>query len=323
MGEQIPEECSNQYFGAKAKAEDVRYGSSSGGVFHILAEYVLERNGVVYGAGYDSNMRVVHQEAENLDGLEKIKRTKYVQSDMEGIFLHVEQHLKEKRRVLFCGTPCQTRALKLFVGQDYERLLLVDLVCYGVPSPGVWESYVKYLERKHHGKMTDFSFRDKRARDYGHTCAYVISGREYAGSIYQDPFCMMYFKNVILRPSCYSCKFCTVDRDSDLTIGDFWGIEHVRPEMDDGMGNSIVLLHTARAQEIWGQIQERMDWFRCEKEDILQPRLLTPSVRPKGRPVQGILCGTSVFSCLFGLIDAAAGIRRIYRKKKNRGNYDV
>jgi hypothetical protein len=114
-----------------------------------------------------------------------------------------------------------------------------------------------------------------------------------------------------------------VDRDSDLTIGDFWGIEHVRPEMDDGMGNSIVLLHTARAQEIWGQIQERMDWFRCEKEDILQPRLLTPSVRPKGRPVQGILCGTSVFSCLFGLIDAAAGIRRIYRKKKNRGNYDV
>lgn len=312
---QVSKECSNQYFGAKAKDENVRYGSSSGGIFPILAEYALERNGVVYGAGYDSGMRVVHQKAEDQEELERIKRTKYVQSDMAGIFLCVEQHLKEKRWVLFCGTPCQTQALRLFLEEEYERLILVDLVCYGVPSSGIWEDYVKYLERKRHGKMTDFSFRDKRACDHGHMSAYIINSREYVGALYQDPFCRMYFKNYILRPSCYSCKFCTVDRDSDLTIGDFWGIEHIRPDMDDGMGNSIVLLHTARAKKIWDQIQERMDCFECKKEDILQPRLLEPSSRPEGRTLFMALYLLLPSSLFIRWIDAVTELCRIFRKK--------
>ncbi len=305
--------CVNRYLGAKAKEERVRYGSSSGGVFPILAEYVLERNGVVYGAGYDSDMRVVHRQAGNPEELEKLKRTKYVQSSLEGIFLRVEQHLKEKRPVLFCGTPCQTQAIRLFLGEDYEGLFLVDLVCYGVPSPGIWRDYVKYLEGTHHGKMTDFSFRDKRARDSGHTCVSVIGGREYAGSVYQDRFCRMYFANLILRPSCYECKFCTVDRDSDFTIGDFWGIGHVRPDMDDGMGNSIVLIHTARAKEVWEQIRDRMDWFECKKEEILQPRLLKPSGRPKVRGLFMALYAMLPFPLFIRLVDAAAGTGGIFR----------
>lgn len=305
----------NRYFGVKAKEENVRYGSSSGGVFPILAEYVLERNGVVYGAGYDNHMRVVHQEAESQEELEKAKRTKYVQSNLEGTFFRVQQRLKEKRWVLFCGTPCQTQAVKLFLEEDYERLILVDLVCYGVPSPGIWKDYVRYLEKKRHGKMTDFSFRDKRARDHGHTCVYVINGEEYTGSLYQDAFCRMYFHNYTLRPSCYNCKFCTVDRDSDFTIGDFWGIEHVSPDMDDGMGNSIVLLHTAKAKEIWDQIQERTDWFECKKEDILQPRLLKPSSRPKVRALFMAFYLMLPSSLFMRWIDAVTERCRIFRKK--------
>lgn len=325
-----PKVCGNRYFGAKAKDKNVRYGSSSGGVFPILAKYVLERKGVVYGAGYDSNMRVVHRQARNLEELETIKRTKYVQSSLEGIFLRMERHLRAKRPVLFCGTPCQTRAVRLFFGQafgsGYEGLILVDLVCYGVPSPGIWGDYVKYMERKRHGKMTDFSFRDKRARDSGHTCVSVISGREYAGSAYQDRFCRMYFANFNLRPSCYGCKFCTVDRDSDFTIGDFWGIGHVRPDMDDGMGNSVVLLHTDKAKEIWAQIRDRMDWFECKKEEILQPRLLKPSGRPKARGLFMALYAMLPFSLFVRLMDAAAGICGIFRAgmavwKDIRGNF--
>ena len=159
------------YAGAQAKEDKLRYSGSSGGVFSVLAQYVLRYQGVVYGAGYDECMTVVHREAQNDEQLEKIKRTKYVQSNMEGIYGKVERKLKEGRWVLFCGTPCQADALRLFLRDDYEKLILIDLVCYGVPSPGIWENYVKYLEHIHGGKMTDFSFRDKRNMNNGHTCS--------------------------------------------------------------------------------------------------------------------------------------------------------
>lgn len=300
--------CSNQYLGAQAKRREVRYSSSSGGVFPILAEYVLNRKGVVYGAGYNSHMEVIHQEAEHLEQLERMKETKYVQSSMQGIFLQAEQRLKENRLVLFCGTPCQVQALRLFLRQEYEKLILADLVCYGVPSPGIWGDYVKYLESKYHGKMTDFSFRDKRARDHGHTCAYVIDGMEYAGSLYQDRFCRMYFTDYTLRPSCYSCKFCTVDRDSDFTLGDFWGIEKVRPDVDDGMGTSMIILHTDKARKIWNQVQEAMNWFACEREDLMQPRLHMPVGMPGGRRLFMVLYSLLPFSLFIRLADDRKGL---------------
>lgn len=308
-------ECCNQYIGARAKSAAVRNSSSSGGMFSILAQYVLERKGVVFGAGYNSRMEVVHRGAENLEQLEKIKRTKYVQSNMQGIFLKAEQCLKERRWVLFCGTPCQAQALRLFLGQEHDTLIVVDLVCYGVPSPGIWEDYVKYLEHRHQGKMTEFSFRDKRAQDHGHTCAYVINGEEYAGSLFQDRFCRMYFKNYILRPSCHSCKFCTVDRSSDFTIGDFWGIEKVRQDLNDGMGNSMMILHTEKAKRIWEEVREDADWFECTKEDLLQPRLTEPTVRAKGRRMFMLLYKLLPFFLFIRAVDDRTWIWKLFRKK--------
>lgn len=278
-----PGNHTNQYLGAQARRKKVRYTSSSGGVFPILAEYVLGQKGVVYGAGYNERMEVVHQKAENPKELQRLKRTKYAQSDMTNIFRDIRRQLAEKRWVLFCGTPCQAQALRLFLNREYDRLIIMDLVCYGVPSPGIWEDYVKYLERKHHGGMMDFSFRDKREHNHGHSYAYVINGREYTGSLFEDRFCRLYFKNYILRPSCHNCKFCTVDRDSDFTIGDFWGIEKVRPDIDDGMGTSLVILHTDKAKSIWEQMKQEVNWFECEKEQLLQPRLLEPAGLPKKR----------------------------------------
>lgn len=263
----------NLYFGAQARSEKIRYSSSSGGVFEILAQYVLRQQGVVYGAGYNERMEVIHQEIDSEEQLDKIKRTKYVQSNMEGLYHRIEQRLKENRWVCFCGTPCQAESLKLFLNHDYDRLILVDLICYGVPSPGIWKEYVQYMEKEHGGKMTDFSFRDKRNRDNGHMRSYIIDGTEYVDSLYEDIFCRIYFTNHILRPSCHNCKFCSVDRDSDLTIGDFWGIENVRPKIDDGMGTSLVIIHTDKAKKIWDQIKSGLDWFACEKDEVLQPRL--------------------------------------------------
>ncbi len=273
----------NFYFGAQAKDETLRRASSSGGMFPVLAEYVFRRQGVVFGAAFNENMEVVHKEAWNPEELEALKKTKYVQSNPEGIYRRVQEHLKEDRWVLFCGTPCQAHALRLFLKKPYPKLIIADLVCYGAPSPGVWASYVKYLERKSGGKMTRFYFRDKRNKDNGHTCAYVAGGREQAHSLYGDVYCRMYFANQIIRPSCHACKYCTVDRDSDFTIGDFWGIEKVRPEMEDGMGTSLVIIHRSAAREIWEQVKEELRWFACKEQDVLQPRLTSPTPAGRGR----------------------------------------
>ncbi len=273
----------NLYLGGQAKDEEVRYSSSSGGIFSVLAQYVLSRGGVVYGAGYDKAMKVIHKGAENRQQLQQIKRTKYVQSNMEGIYEKIEKNLKENRWVLFTGTPCQAAALLRYLNRSYERLIVVDLICYGVPSPGIWKDYVNSLERVYRGKMTDFSFRDKRNRDNGHTCSCIIGGREYAISFYQNIYCILYFKNYMLRPSCHSCRFCTVDRKSDFTIGDFWGIERVRQEMDDGMGTSVIIAHSDKAKGIWDEVKEELNWFQCSKEDLLQPRLLQPTGIGRGR----------------------------------------
>lgn len=279
----VQAELPNRYFGAQAKNPQIRYDSSSGGIFPLLAQSVLERQGVVYGAGYDEQMRVVHKEAHSLGELEALKRTKYVQSSLEGIYERIERQLKEGKQVLFCGTPCQAEALRLFLNKPYETLLLVDLVCYGVPSPGVWRDYVQYLEHEHGGAMRDFSFRDKRNKDNGHMRSFFIDSAEYVDSLFSDLYCKLYFGNYILRPSCHACPFCTTVRNSDFTIGDFWGMERIRPDMDDGMGTSLVIAHTEKARQTWDGIKAHTAWFACEKEQIIQPRLQSPAGAARGR----------------------------------------
>lgn len=280
------EECFHReriYLGMQAKEEGLRSVSSSGGMFSILAQYIFKQQGIVYGAAYNNGMEVLHMRAEDGKQLDALRRTKYVQSRLNGIYREIEGLLKQDRWVLFCGTPCQAYALKLYLKKEYSRLVIVDLVCYGVPSPGIWASYVKYLEQKHGGSLTDFSFRDKRNRDNGHGCSYKIDGITYTGSLYEDIYSRMYFKNYILRPSCHDCRFCRIARCSDFTIGDFWEMERVRKDMDDGMGTSVVILHTDRAKEIWDGVKDQTRWFLCKKEEILQPRLTVPTAAAKGR----------------------------------------
>lgn len=298
------------YFGVQAKEERLRETSSSGGFFSVLARYIFQKEGVVFGAAYNENMEVIHKEAFHMEQLEALKRTKYVQSDLSTAYKRAEGWLKAGRWVLFCGTPCQIQALRLFLGTNYEKLITADLICYGVPSPGIWHSYVKYLERRYKGKMTDFSFRDKRNRDNGHTRACVIGGAEHVTSMYNDDYCTIYFSNYILRPSCHGCKFCTPERESDFTIGDFWGIEKIRPDLDDGMGNSVVILHTQRAQEVWESVRENVNWFSCEKEEVLQPRLLRPTQKAPGRKVFMKLYQTLPFALFMKLAWVMVRLRK-------------
>ena len=310
------EKSGNLYFGVRAKEPGLRASGSSGGMFSLLAQYVFRRRGVVFGAAYNERMEVLHTQAFDMEGLSRLNRTKYVQSNMEGIYRRIEKYLQEERWVLFCGTPCQAQALLLFLKREYPRLIVADLVCYGVPSPGLWRSFVKDLEGRHGGRMTDFSFRDKRNGDNGHTCSYRIEGVEYVHSLHQDAFCKLYFKNFTLRPSCHSCSFCTVERGSDFTIGDFWGIERVRPDWDDGMGNSLVILHTDRAAQVWEEVKREALWFGCEQQDILQPRLQGPTEAAGGRGVFMMLQRILPFSLLLKLMPGGAGVRAVWRRRR-------
>ncbi len=283
LNNQAVENSNNLYLGMKAKDDGLRFAGSSGGSFGILARYIIKKGGAVYGAGYDSHMSVVHKGVDDLTHLEGLRKTKYVQSDMRGVYRQIEERLRDGKWVLFCGTPCQARALMLFLKKEYERLIVVDFVCYGVPSPGVWRDYVKYLEKLRKGKMTDFQFRDKRNVDNGHARSYRIDEKEYVDSIYDDFFCKLYFRNIIIRPSCHQCVFCTTDRSSDFTIGDFWGVEQIRPDLDDGMGISMMIVHTDKAKRIWNEIREETCWFECLRRDLIQPRLLSPTDASKSR----------------------------------------
>ncbi|MDE7054791.1 MAG: Coenzyme F420 hydrogenase/dehydrogenase, beta subunit C-terminal domain [Oscillospiraceae bacterium] len=304
------------YFGAKAREDTVRYGSSSGGVFPVLAEYVFRRRGAVFGAGWGEHMEAVHQEARSREELEGLKGTKYVQSRLEGVYRRIEALLREDEWVLFSGTPCQAHALRLFLGKPYPKLLTADLVCYGAPSPGVWEDYVRLLERRHGGALTAFSFRDKRNRDSGHTRAYVCGGKEFAGDLRFDPYCGLYFANCIIRPACHACPYCTTDRGSDFTLGDFWGIEKI--QVDDGMGNSLVMLHTDKSLEVWTEIREELDWFPCEREDLLQPRLVSPTPATGGRRLFMALRRVLPGEALFILAEKARLLAGLRRRMKGR-----
>lgn len=271
------EKRSRRYFAAQAKDPALRGVSTSGAMFPILAEQVLEGGGAVYGAAFDGAMRVAHRRAAGREELEPLLQTKYVQSSTAGIFRRVRQDLAEGRQVLFVGTPCQTEALRRFCPEKAPGLVLADLICYGVPSPGVWERYVSHLEKKHCGRLTAFHFRDKRKGNDGHTVSYTAGGQEYVKDYLADLFSAMYFSNLMHRPSCHSCPFTTVERNSDLTIGDFWGVEKVFPEWNDGMGTSLVIVHSERGQALWDRVCGRLRWGECQKEDVLQPRLLSPT----------------------------------------------
>lgn len=267
-------------FGARAKEEDIRLLGSSGGIFPLMARAVLQNGGIVFGASLLPDGKVCHIEIDKTEDIPKLSKTKYVQSDLSEMWKQIAPLLRAGRRVLFCGTPCQAAALRTYLGKEQGKLITVDLICYGVPSPGIWKKYVHFLEKKYRGKFQTFSFRDKRNRDNGHSCMFRVDGREYVRSLYQDRFCRTFLSDINIRPSCFHCRYCTTERDSDITLGDFWGIEQVKPGFDDGMGCSAVICRTLAGKALWREIENETDWFACRREDIAndrQPRLREPT----------------------------------------------
>ncbi len=232
--------------------EDVRMASSSGGVFSLLAENVIRREGVVFGVRFDEDWSVMHDYAETLDGLLAFRGSKYLQSRIGKSYRKAEYFLKQGRCVLFSGTACQIAGLKKFLRRDYENLYTIDVVCHGVPSPKVWKSY---LQSKFGGKIDEIcsvNFRNKLYgwKDYG----LQINCRN--GKVVYEPFreslfMKCFLKDLDLRPSCYDCPAKGGKSGSDITLGDFWGVQRYFPELDDDKGLSAVMINSEKGKSLF------------------------------------------------------------------------
>lgn len=234
-------------FSAKHNSDAVRMRSSSGGIFSLLAEHVLEWQGVVFGARFDSQWNVIHDFIESMDDLHLFRGSKYVQSQIGDCFIKAEQFLQQGRQVLFSGTPCQIAGLSNFLGKDYDNLLKVDIVCHGVPSPKVWSDYLASL------KIKDIQSIDFRNKDLGwKTFSLKVTGRnqQYAERFDKDCYFDAFLRNFSLRPSCYSCPAKASHTQSDITLGDFWGISDYDAEIDDDKGVSVVLVNSVKGEQV-------------------------------------------------------------------------
>lgn len=248
-----------QAYAAYNLNEIIRLESSSGGIFSLFAEEVFDNNGIVYGAAFDENFEVKHIRVTEKSELYKLRGSKYVQSKCDYIYSQCKNDLKEKRIVLFSGTPCQIEALKSFLKVPYDNLYCVDIICHGVPSRLVWRKYLQYRINFAKSKIEQIAFRLKNEGWKQYAVQFVFSNRTaYCQNLHKDIFMRGFLKNLYLRPSCYACKFKTKERRSDITIADFWGISNIDTAFDDDKGTSLIIIHSEKGLKIFDKIKEKI-----------------------------------------------------------------
>ena len=229
--------------------EHERMKSSSGSIFSIIANWILTENGIVYGAAFDDNFNVIHKKAESVEELDELRGSKYVQSWIGSSYKEIKSYLNKGRKILFTGTPCQVEGLLHYLNKNYENLYTMDIVCHGVPSPKVWDKYLRYLTKKRDEKPKYIFFRDKITGWENFSLVFKYNeGPPIKNSHKNDLYMQAFLKNVCLRPSCYACHFKGINRRSDITMAVFWGINDVYPEINDNKGTSLILVNTEKGK---------------------------------------------------------------------------
>ena len=280
-------------YAAKHMSNETKLKSSSGGIFTALAEIILKEGGVVFGASFDGNWNVVHAYVENLEDLDKLRRSKYVQSDIGKTYQQAKQFLEQGRAVLFTGTPCQIAGLRNYLGKEYEKLLTAELFCHGVPSPAVWQKFLTQDTQK--GKISAIDFRHKH---FGWDASFLKISYQDGSSIPQAPHCLLpllskgqgflfrrlyrlrfWISNLYERPACHQCHFKGLDKMADFSMGDLWGVRETYPQQYDVNGLSALLVNTLKAQGLCEKLALEKTPVDLQKVVKYNPYLLT-SVKP-------------------------------------------
>ena len=259
-------------YAAKCKDKNIRLNSTSGGIFTVLSDYILQLQGGICGAVYNtSTQKVEHTITFTTEGRNKMRGSKYVQSELSNTFQDIKTLLEQDKWLLFTGTPCQTAGLLSFLKKDYPKLVIVDILCHSVPSPLILHEILKKYA------PTNISFRDK---SLGWRKSYSFQIKENNKIIHNNTFLNLFFKGLINRPSCYNCIFTNTYRASDLTIGDYWNIKAIDSKFEDPLGVSCILINSPKGKYIFEQIQNKIENIRTDLKPALQACLQQHTTEP-------------------------------------------
>lgn len=278
------ENSESKAFAAINNNETIRMESSSGGVFTAIAEKIIKTGGKVFGAKFSEDFKsVIHSWTDDLYGLKDFRGSKYLQSNVNNSFKECERFLKAGEKVLFSGTPCQIQGLKKYLRKEYDNLLTIDFICHGVPSPLLWQKYVEYHENIAASKVVKTSSRRKNCGWKMFSLWFAFANHsEYSKTLDKDPYMQMFLKDTCLRASCYDCPAKGLERVSDITIADFWGIQNEYPDFDDDKGSSFVIVHNPKVIALFSDV--------CKIKEIdlnsglrHNPAMVKSCVKPKSR----------------------------------------
>ena len=283
IADSLKEKEEKDFYYLKHNDENVLFNSTSGGAFSAISDSILEEGGIVYGAVFDENFVVKHIGANTLEEKNKMRKSKYSQSDLLNVFSEIKNHLHKGKKVMFSGTPCQVAGLKSYLDtlKWDKNLLLVDVICHSIPSPKVFRDYIDIIEKEEGKAITWIDFRYKDVpwtRDHSNRgFKYKLEGSDEIHS--KDIFYDLFFKlKTITRPACEKCPFTDVIRVSDITIADYWGIEKYSKDLYDQMGVSSIMFNTDRGRDYLEKISNRVKVIKRDIKESLneQQRLKEP-----------------------------------------------
>lgn len=266
-----------KYYYAKSNAKEDVLGSRSGGIAYLVGKDVINNNGVVYGAILDENNSVVIKRIVDINDLEKTRNSKYVASDPTDTFKECADDLKAGKEVFYSALPCQINALVTYLKHNEintDKLITADIVCHGAPKEKFFKAYIGYLEKKYHGKVTSFNFRDKAYGWDTHFESFIIKGKKRKSRKYTQFF----YSNYGLKDGCFNCPFTNFERASDITLCDAWG--YIKPE-DKKSGANLVLINTQKGQELLSKLQSEILAEEIDRLETIQPNLMHPSEKPE------------------------------------------
>jgi coenzyme F420-reducing hydrogenase beta subunit len=255
------------------KSDAIRYQSTSGGAFTAIAEEIIRRGGVVFGAAMTDDLFVKHLSVNKSDDLARFRNSKYVQSEIGDCYKEAKERLEQGQWVCFSGTPCQINGLYKYLSKDYKKLIAVDIVCKSVPSPLVFKKYLEY-KKSIEGNISDVVFRDKKRGFLYCTMAHYLSHEDriatkdvYRRGSESDEWLRLFLSGTISRHSCMNCRYQTLDRVGDFTLGDIW--ESGQVEFDDNKGSTMVHVWTEKGRTFLESIKPNV---RCVEFPIEKSR---------------------------------------------------
>lgn len=271
-------------FAARIKDKDVLCNSSSGGMFTVFSDYYLNSGYAIVASVYDYDKQLLNfRFITTKDERDKAIGSKYIQSKPGDIFRESYRWLIDnpEKKLMFFGMGCQADGFRKYIELKglRNRVIIIDIICHGVPSPKIWNDYARLLEKRHHGNISFLSFKDKRGGWLNPTAYVRINDQE----VFIEEYIKLFFSGFVLRPICYECPYAKIDRLTDITIGDFWHIEKNIPDFYNDKGNSMVIIHTNRGMELFEKIRDDIDYQISTREQCWQKNLESPTEISKYR----------------------------------------